>query len=158
MKHRHQHTGTVMSSKDVPYFGICTFQMKRQFTFEGATKVSKLMRRKHDSNHHSYRCQSCDWWHVGSHDRFERQAKSATGSDSGGARQNSRRHHLDRASKSRCQYRQATPERPRGVSRTTTAAVAESDHDTFVRRSRARANRSEPRSCRLNTREWEEAA
>jgi len=47
-------------------FGRCTQTGKRRFTFDGAHKVARTLRRRQGTNHAPYRCTSCGDWHVGS--------------------------------------------------------------------------------------------
>ena len=56
----------------IKFYGICYELGKKKFLVQGAKTVSMMMRRRFDTNHHAYRCRSCGWWHVGSHERFRR--------------------------------------------------------------------------------------
>lgn len=56
----------------VPHVGVCIRTAKKCFHYAEAAKVAMLLRRHHDSNHHPYRCEACEWWHVGSSERAGR--------------------------------------------------------------------------------------
>jgi len=62
-------------ARSVRPLGVCNAENKQKWTKRDAHAVSRKIRRRDGTNHHSYRCRLCGHYHVGSSLRRRRRPR-----------------------------------------------------------------------------------